>query len=315
MELIRYNLNDEMKIKDKLAIALGQFDGLHLAHTMLIQEAVKIAKEKNIKSAVLTFDPHPDFILKKRENHGYITPITSKANYIASLGVDYLIIINFNLEVSQLAPEDFEKIFLFSLDIDTLIAGFDFRYGRMGKGSVDRLKELHRFSVIKFEEVKYENQKMGSELVRQYLEAGELEHVTNILGRYYNITGKVVPGNKVGRKMGFKTANIDLEENYHFLRKGVYGVFVYIENKRYLGVCNIGNNPSINYTERPRLEVHIFDFDEYIYNQEISVDFVFFIRDEIKFDSIEELIKQINKDVIYTKENLIKFVGVGSLNE
>lgn len=308
MELIRCKINDSIKIEEPLAVAVGQFDGLHLAHTMLIQEAVKVAREKNIKSAVLTFDPHPDFILKKRDNHGYITPISSKASFIEKLGIDYLIIIEFSLEISQLEPSEFEEKFLFNLKIDTLVAGFDFRYGRMGKGNVNSLIELNKFSVIKFEEVKYQNQKMGSELVRKYLEDGDLDHVTNILGRFYNITGRVVPGNKVGRTLGFKTANINLEENYHFLRKGVYGVLVYIDDKRHLGVCNIGNNPSINYTEKPRLEVHIFDFDQFIYDQEISVDFVFFIRDEMKFDSLEELINQIHQDVVYTKEHLPKYI-------
>lgn len=304
MEVIRYRLGDKLNINEKIVVAIGQFDGLHLAHKTLIKKAIEIAREKNIKSAVITFDPHPDYILGKRENLGYITPISAKANYLKSLGVDYLILIEFTKELSQLEPSEFENEVLLSLNLDTLVAGFDYRYGKMGKGNLDTLRKLNRFEVVEIPKINYQDEKMGSDLVRKYLSLGELEHVKNILGRYYNVTGKVVSGNKVGRKLGFKTANVNLEEDYHFLRKGVYGVFVTIKEKCYLGVSNIGNNPSVNYVERPRLEVHILDFEDEIYDELISVDFVFFIRDEEKFDNLDDLINQITEDVKIARNKL-----------
>ncbi|HQA20220.1 MAG: riboflavin biosynthesis protein RibF [Acholeplasmataceae bacterium] len=305
MELITYKLGDNLHLSEKIIAAIGQFDGLHLAHTTLIKKAISLAKTKNIKSAVITFDPHPDFVLGKRANYGYITPISAKINYLQSLGIDYLILIEFTKELSQLEPSEFEQKILLSLNIDTLVAGFDFHYGRFGKGNIDTLRDLNKFDVIEIPMIEYQNEKMGSDLVRKYLTLGELDHVKNILGRYYNITGKVVPGNKVGRILGFKTANVSLDDDYHFLRKGVYGVIVTINNKEYLGVANIGNNPTVNYVERPRLEVHILDFNDDIYGQEISVDFVFFIRDEEKFININDLIKQIEEDAKIAKEKLL----------
>ena len=304
MELIRVSENISATMNERLVVAMGQFDGLHHAHLTLLQKATSIAKEKQCKSAVISFDPHPDFILKKRENHGYITPLKEKRDLMESVGIDYFILVHFTESVAQMSPTLFIDTFLTPLQIDTLVVGFDFRFGHKGAGQIEDLKKHTHVEVI--DEIKYDNKKMGSELVRDYLESGQIRHVTNILGRYYNITGKVITGNQVGRKIGIRTANLLIDEDYHFLKKGVYAVFVKIDQKSYFGACNIGNNPSINYTEKPRLEVHILDFNETIYEKEISVDFVHFLREEFYYEDKEKLINQIKQDIIDVRTILTK---------
>lgn len=301
MELIHFEYHKNYNLGD-LVIAMGEFDGLHLAHQELINRAISYAKKINAKSAVFSFDPHPDFVLKKRNNQGYITPLNVKIKALETLGVDYFVLIPFTLEFSKVLPHEFEERVLSKFSIKRIVVGFDYRYGYRGSGNADTLKQ--NFDVDVVQQIDFMNQKMGSNEIRELLLQGKIHEVTQMLGRYYNITGRVVSGNKVGRKMGIRTANVTLEEHYQILRKGVYAVFVNLNNRKYLGVCNIGNNPTVNYVEVPRLEVHILSFDEIIYNEIISVDFVEFLRDEIKFDSVDELINQINEDIMKTREIL-----------
>lgn len=303
MELIRFEIGKDYNI-GQIAIALGEFDGLHVAHQVLIKKAVNYAKDNNIKSAVFSFDPHPDFVLKKRTNHGYITPMTEKMDRLEKLGVDYFVVLPFTLEFSRLDPIEFINDYLNSFAIRKIVVGFDYRFGFKGKGNTDLLKE--HFNVEVVEKIELDNLKIGSNEIREFLMKGDLDTVKSMLGRYYNITGNVITGNKVGRTFGIRTANIQIEEHYQTIRKGVYAVFVNFNGDRYFGVCNIGNNPTINYVKIPRLEVHILDFNKEIYEKEISVDFVKFLRDEFKFDTVEEMVVQINKDIENAKEILEK---------
>jgi riboflavin kinase/FMN adenylyltransferase len=303
MELIKFKLGEKYNL-GKLAVALGEFDGLHIAHQELIKKAINYAKANNIKSAVVSFDPHPDYVLKKRFDQGYITPMKAKAEKLEELGVDYFIVIPFTIELAKLSPNDFINNYLKAFEIEKVVVGFDFRFGHRGSGNSDTLREHFKVEVV--ERITLHDEKIGSNEIRDYLIQGEMEKVKNMLGRYYNITGKVVSGNQVGRTLGIRTANIQIEERYQVLRKGVYAVYVSFNNKRYFGVCNIGNNPTINYVSIPRLEVHILDFNQEIYDEVISVDFVKFLRDEEKFASVEAMIAQINQDIINTKAILEK---------
>lgn len=294
MELIYFDYHDYHHLGG-IALALGEFDGLHLAHQTLIGEAVKYAQENNLKTAVLSFDPHPDFVLKKRPYQGYITPLAEKAKALAKLGVDYLFVINFTISFASLSPEEFEKQVLDKLDIRKLFVGFDYRYGSKGKGNPERLKEIYPTFVL--ERITLNNQKIGSEEIRDLLASGKTEEAAKLLGRYYQISGKVVPGDGIGRKLGIRTANIALEADYQFLKNGVYAVFVTLSGMKFFGVCNIGHNPTVNYVERPRLEVHILNFEKDLYGSEITVDFVRFLRPEIKFSDSAALVAQIQKDI------------------
>lgn len=294
MELIHFQDLDYHHL-GRLALALGEFDGLHIAHQRLIQEAVRFARENGLKSAALTFDPHPDFVLKKRPYQGYITPFSEKMKAMESLGLDYLIVVNFTSEFAGLAPEEFEKNVLSRFLIAKLFVGFDYRYGRRGAGTAERLKGIYPTRVM--EEITFKDEKVGSTVIRGLLAEGRTEEAATLLGRFYSITGKVTPGEGVGRTIGYPTANIELAEDYHFLKKGVYAVYVTLGSEKFRGVCNLGHNPTLNYVERPRLEVHILDFNKNIYGREISVEFVRFLRPEIKYDNLADLAEQIKEDI------------------
>ncbi|MDD3171403.1 MAG: riboflavin biosynthesis protein RibF [Bacilli bacterium] len=294
MELIEFHQNEKFNI-GKIVLALGIFDGLHLAHQLIIQKAVAEAQRLKIKSAVMTFDPHPDYVLKKRENRGYLTPLSEKKNFMEKMGVDYLIIVPFTTKISETTADDFENDILNRFDIVSIVIGYDYTYGYKGQGTA--LKLAHKFNTIIVDEQLLGDERYASDIIRKNLLEGNLQKVTEMLGRYYNISGKVARGNQIGRKIGFRTANIILGEEYQTLKIGVYGVIVTIDDKKYLGVCNIGHNPSVKYLDEPRLEVHVLDFVGDLYSKYISVDFVMFIRDEKKFATIDELVARIKVDV------------------
>jgi len=300
MDIIRLNKNDELKLIDKAAVAIGQFDGLHIGHLKLIKSMQKTAEKQNLKSAIITFDPHPDYVLGKRKNDGYITPLVEKIKILEDLKIDYMIVISFDKELSQMEPQIFYNRFLSTFD--AILVGSDFRFGYRGKGNVDLLKANGK-EVIAVGLEKHGDEKIGSNWVRKLISEGRVSELSKLLGRNYIISGVVNEGSKIGRTLGFKTANVELKEEYQIIKKGVYAVLVNILNKQYLGVCNIGNNPSINYIEKMRLEVHILDFEKDIYGQDISIEFLERIRDEFKFEKIDDLIKQIEKDIEYVREN------------
>ena len=300
MEVIRLGINDKLNIDAKLAATLGQFDGIHIGHMKLINEVKNIALKENLKSALITFDPHPDFVLRKRENLGYLLPLQDKIKSLEELDFDYLIVIEFSVPMSEMSPNEFYDKYLSSLEV--LVVGSDFRFGYRGKGNVELLKTMD-IRVIAIDVLKMNNIKIGSNQIRELLMNGEVDKIYQLLNHYYNITGVVRHGAKVGRTLGIRTANVDLNEEYQIIKKGVYAVTVNTNAGIFLGVCNIGNNPSINYVEKMRLEVHILDFEGELYNETISIDFLQRIRDELYFANIQDLIDQIHNDIKYVKEN------------
>ncbi|MDD3382531.1 MAG: bifunctional riboflavin kinase/FAD synthetase [Bacilli bacterium] len=303
MELINIDYKG-LSFDKKIILAAGQFDGLHIAHLEIIKKTIENANINKCNSAIMTFDPHPDYFLNKREKLGYITPLNKKISLLESLGIDYLIVIKFDQNLCSMSFQDFEKNILNKLNIIKIVAGFDFRYGYKGLGNVDTLKKQYEIDVI--DEIKYNGVKLGSNLIRDFLEQGNVKEVYKLLGRYYSIKGIVETGNKIGQTLGIRTANITLKDDYYILKTGVYGVYIDVRGKEYVGVCNIGNNPTLNYSERRKLEVHIFDFDQDIYNVEIIVKFVYYLREEKKFDSKEKLILEVNKDIQNVKNKLVK---------
>lgn len=298
MEVIRLMHGDHIPVLPQMVIGIGQFDGLHKAHLTIIGKVKEIAKEKQKASCIVTFDPHPDYVLGKRIENTYITPLEKKISILSELGIDFMIIIHFTLEVASMLPNEFLDNYINQLDVDTIVAGFDYRYGYRGMGNVETLQRSTKqgVTVCVVDEILFQDAKMGATLIRELLSKGDVTTVKDILGRYYAIAGTVSPGGKVGRTLGFKTANIELSERYQEIKSGVYGVIVTVHDKQYLGICNIGFNPTINTTTRLRLEVHIIDFEEDIYGEEINVDFVYRIRDELWFPKIEDLIERIHQD-------------------
>ncbi|MFC4404533.1 riboflavin biosynthesis protein RibF [Gracilibacillus xinjiangensis] len=280
--------------------AIGFFDGIHKGHQKVINQALNIAHNTHKQSAVITFDPHPSVILKgKIEDVQYLTPLEEKAEQIESLGIDRLYIIRFDRKLSQLAPEDFLAHFIIGLNVDHLVAGYDFTFGFKGAGNMNNIDELlpEPIEVTMIDKINFKDQKISSSRIRESILAGKVEEAETLLGRPLQLTGEVIHGDKRGRTIGYPTANLMLDKPYFLPKIGVYAVEVDIDGNTYFGMANLGYKPTFSEQRLdPKIEVHIFDFDQNLYGQKIKVIWKQFIREEVKFAGIDQLISQLKQD-------------------
>ncbi|WP_186577427.1 riboflavin biosynthesis protein RibF [Aquibacillus kalidii] len=280
--------------------AIGFFDGIHRGHQKVIQTAHSIAKDQGKESAVITFTPHPSVVLRKDKQHAsYITPLIEKQRLLEQMGIDRLYVITFNLELSKLSPQVFIDDFIIGLNITSLVAGFDFSYGHMGKGSMNTIEEHSRgkFKTTVVGKVQEDLEKISSTRIRKHLLSGNIEAANDLLGRPLKIRGVVVEGDKRGRTIGYPTANIQPADNYFFPKVGVYAVAIKVEKNRYFGMANLGYKPTFQENrELPSIEVHIFDYKEDIYGKELVIEWKKYIRDERKLSDTAELFSQLKAD-------------------
>jgi riboflavin kinase / FMN adenylyltransferase len=308
MEVIYLEHPHQLSNMPPLSCALGFFDGVHLGHQKVILEAKKQAQLLGIKSAVMTFFPHPSVVLGKNVQHiQYISPLKDKEKLISNLGIDYLIIIHFTLEFAHLLPQQFVDQYIIGLNVKHVVAGFDYSYGKFGKGTMETLPfhSRNQFSYTVIEKLTNKGEKISSTLVRSYINEGKVDLLDSLLGRYYQTGGVVIHGDKRGRTIGFPTANIDVIADYLVPPLGVYAVRIQVKQKWYEGVCNVGYKPTFKFEKsaKPSIEVHILDFDEDIYGQTVQIEWHKYIRKEQKFNGINELINQIQND----KETAIQY--------
>lgn len=303
MEIIRLNFPHGLNINElpPIAMALGYFDGVHLGHQRVILEAKKEAEQKGIKSAVMTFDPHPSVVLGKKVQHvEYITPLEEKIRIIETMGIDYLFVVHFTTEFANLLPQEFIDQYIIGLNVKHVIAGFDYSYGRMGKGTMETMPfhSRNEFSYTIVPKLTKGEEKISSTLIREVIKNGRMEELPPLLGRFYSTSGIVIHGDKRGRTIGFPTANIDMNEEYIIPPLGVYAVKVFVNGAWHEGVCNIGHKPTFKNEQesKPSVEVHLFQFDSEIYGYEVKVEWHIYLRKEQKFSGIQELVAQIERD-------------------
>ena len=292
---------NESEATTSYSLAIGFFDGVHKGHQAVIQSAIKKAKELNVKSAVMTFDPHPSIVLGgRKEKVFYITPLQQKINVLKELDVDTVFVVQFTSDFAKLTPEEFINFFIRELNVVHVTAGFDFSFGAFGKGNMETMKELSNgdYGVTVVEKLADDEEKISSTRIRQNLQKGDMEEVHNLLGRPYEVPGIVIHGDKRGRTIGFPTANIQSHEGSYIPATGVYAVRILVQDEWYDGVCNVGYKPTFKNPEDKQLsiEVHILDFEKNIYGEEVVVGWYKRIRSEQKFDGIESLKAQIEKD-------------------
>lgn len=287
MEILYFSFN--AKFNEPLDVTIGAYDGIHSGHIKVINDLVN---NKINKTAVMTFLIHPDIYLKKREDVGSILTNKEKEDFFSKLGVDYLIYLD--NELLKLTYLEFNE-YLKKLNVKRIVVGEDFHYGKDGIGNIETLK--NDFLVDTISLVKENNIKLSSSIVRDALKKGDIKQVNKILKHDFVISGQVLHGDRIGTVLGFKTANLEPHEKYHDLRFGVYKVKVMIDGTEYLGIANFGYNPTIKKNSVPRLETHIFNYNNDLYGKYIDVIFIDFIRDEKLFSSKEELIKQIEEDI------------------
>jgi riboflavin kinase / FMN adenylyltransferase len=301
-----YHKLSDFKPKGNAVVTIGTFDGVHLGHQKILKRLTEKAKEVGGESVVLTFWPHPRLVVSPNDdNLKLLTTIDEKTEILEKLDLDHLLILPFTREFSELSAEKYiEDILLEAIGTSTLVIGYDHRFGKNREGGIDYLiKNASRFK-IEIEEIsrqELEKITISSTKIRKSLENGEIRAANELLNRNYSFDGPVVKGRQLGRTIGFPTANVAVQKNYKLIPKnGVYASKIFLRNEVFFGIMNIGNRPTVDGIGRTQ-EVHIFDFQDDIYGEIIKVEVLDFIREEKKFDSIQELIKQIEADCITCK--------------
>jgi riboflavin kinase/FMN adenylyltransferase len=281
-------------------VTIGTFDGIHLGHQKILSRLIKSSKNKDLNSVVLTFFPHPRIILNKYNEVKMIDTLDEKIIHLNEIGIDSLVIHPFDKNFSLLSANQFIKDFLVDkLKIKHIIIGYDHRFGKGREASVTDLKNYaddYDFTVEEIKAQEIEKITVSSTKIRNSINQGDIKTTEKYLGRSFNLTGKIVKGDGLGKKINYPTANIFIEETYKIIPKdGVYLVETIIEDKLFNGMMNIGHRPTIG-TNVKSIEVHLFNFNEDIYGQVISIKMISKIRDEKKFSSIEALKEQLVKD-------------------
>jgi riboflavin kinase/FMN adenylyltransferase len=302
-----HNLNTKKNFKSRnLCLCIGNFDGIHLGHQHVIKKIIKNSQSDNLKSAIMTFVPHPKIYFKKTDGHFNIITNNDKKNFLKSLGLEHYIEYKFNNFLSNLDAVDFiEKILVKQLSVKKIVVGKDFRFGKDRKGDTSLLKKLsskhkYKLSIIGHVKNKRTNLKFSSSIIRKNINEGSFEQVTQSLGRNWFMQGKIVKGSQKARLINFPTAN--MKPGNHILPKnGVYCVNVTFNGNLYKGIANFGERPTVKGVNL-LLETHIFEFNREIYGKELTVEFLTFIRSEKKFKDFKSLTTQINKDVITAKK-------------
>jgi riboflavin kinase/FMN adenylyltransferase len=280
-------------------LAIGYFDGVHIGHLEVIGKAKQIASQKGIPCGVMTFDPHPREVLGTTKINSYLTPLEEKLRQFQKLELDYVVLIEFDVSFSKISPVGFLEKVLLPIGTDTVVVGFDFTFGHLGKGTSEMLKQLgqEHFDVQVVEPIKRYGEKVSSTVIREQLHEGQVDNLTSLLGRNYSIEGTVVEGDARGRTIGFPTANIELTAPYMVPRQGVYVVKVMGDDLDKYAVMNVGVKPTFKNDKLLTLEAHLLGFQGDLYGQKITVEFLHYLRMEKKFDGVQALIEQIQMDV------------------
>jgi len=281
-------------------LTIGTFDGVHIGHNKILTKLVEESKKNNLSSLIMTFFPHPRMVLQKSQEIKMIDTIDEKIYLFKKTGVDNLIIQPFDENFSKIRAKEFvEEILVKKLKIKHIIIGYDHRFGKDREASVDDLKKFglnYMFTVEEIAAQEIHSIAISSTKIRNAILKGEIKKCNEYLGRNFMLTGEVVHGDALGKKINFPTANIEIPETYKIIPKnGVYLVKAIINSERYFGMMNIGVRPTIG-GEKKSLEIHFFNFKDNIYNKTISVEIICKIRDEEKFSSIDELKIQLKKD-------------------
>lgn len=293
--------------KDNIAVVLGNFDGIHKGHQYLIGDTIKKANEKNLKPSILLFKNHTKSIINHdTDSICILTSNRQKLEILKEMGIKIVYTMNFDENIMKLTSEEFVKnILVKKLNAKLVTVGFDYRFGHKASGDSKYLKQLGEkegFETNIIMPIYVRDEIVSSTKIRNLIKLGNIKKANELLGRYYTIIGKVITGNRRGKKMGYPTANMDLSHNYVIPKTGVYQTITLLENKKFISLTNIGYNPTFN-GEKLKIENHILDFNGNLYDKFIQIQFIDFIREDIKFNTVKELIKQIDNDVEYIKRN------------
>ena len=281
-------------------LTIGTFDGVHIGHQKIISNLVASAKQENLCGIVLTFFPHPRMVLQKDSKLKMIDTLEEKRKILESLGVEVLIIQPFTIEFSRMTATEYTRdILVNSLNISKLIIGYDHRFGRNREATVHDLKEFganYEFEVEEIPAQDIESIAVSSTKVRNAIISGDMKKANQYLVRPFSVSGNIIKGDKIGRKIGYPTANLEIKEDYKLQpQNGVYLVQCHLNNKRYFGMMNVGKRPTVS-GKKKRIETYFFNFEGDLYGEDLKIDLLEKIRDEQKFDSLDSLGNQLGID-------------------
>ncbi|MAU63775.1 MAG: riboflavin biosynthesis protein RibF [Flavobacteriaceae bacterium] len=291
---------DNFSINCESIITIGTFDGVHKGHQKILKKLIKESSKLNLESIVLTFFPHPRIVLNPNSPLKLINTIDERSSLFENSGIDTLITHPFDKNFSELSPEEFVKnILVNKLNIKKILIGYDHRFGKNRTAGIKDLKKLglkYNFNVIEISAEEQNNISISSTKIRNSIIEGNIRKANSFLGYDFSLKGKVIKGNKIGRTIGFPTANLEIDEEYKLIPKnGVYLIYTKFEKQVFFGMMNIGVKPTLKF-KKESIEVNLFDWEKDIYGEFIEVFFLDYIRDEKKFDSLIELTHQIKID-------------------
>src|SRR5881227_1098656 len=299
METFR-SISELSKLRGPLFLAIGVFDGVHLGHQAVISTSAQHARAANGTPIVVTFDPHPEKILRPERAPHLLTATPHKIALIRELGVAHLLIITFDKKFAATEPEDFvQQLVKHSNPLREICVGHQWSFGKNRRGNLELLKKLGAqfdFNVVGIPPVTVNGEVVSSTTIRRAIEAGDLKKAAKMLGREYTILGTVVRGDDLGKKIGFPTANLSAH-NEQFQPNGVYFAEAKLDGVVYPGVVNLGYRPTVGTKNERVLEIHLVDFNRDIYGKDIEVRFIRYLRTEKKFANVDALVRQIKADV------------------
>lgn len=272
-------------------LCLGYFDGVHMGHTLLIEKA----REKNVKVGVLTFDKPTSLFLKNNKTSSCITSLKDKIDIFEKLNVDYMFVLKMDENILNFSIKEFIEEILKKININQIFVGEDYKFAKNRLGDPNCLKKHYVTNIVQL--LKIDDKKISSSFIKELIIKGSIEEANEFLKYNYTLKGKVVEGNKIGKTISFPTANIQLDDNYVLPKNGVYKSNIFIGEKMYPSITNIGVHPTVLQSDYPIIEVHILNFNEDIYGQNVKVELLKFIRDEKYFDNMEQLKLQILHDI------------------
>jgi len=283
-----------------LVATIGFFDGVHIGHRFLIDQVKQEAESRNLPSAVITFPVHPRKVLQKDYQPALLCGFDEKISRLATTGVDYCVCLDFTVEISKLSARQYmQQILKDRLNVDTLVIGYDHRFGHNREDGFEDYKRYGEeigIQVVRAEELTGQGH-VSSSRIRRLLGEGQIRKAAELLSYNYTISGKIVEGFKVGRTIGFPTANIQIWETYKVIPAfGVYAVYVHVDEQQYDGMLYIGKRPTLHNGDNISVEVNLFDFDGDLYNKDLTAEFLDFIRFDEKFSDIDTLKEQIRQD-------------------
>lgn len=289
-------------------LTIGSFDGVHLGHQFLISHLVSSAHQAGARAVLLTFQPHPAVVLRGLNTPYFLSTHEEKLEYLSQLDLDAVITLEFTHELASLSADEFVLLLTTAMDLKCLCVGKGFALGRNRVGTQEYLADLGTrlgFSMGAVPVLEQDGVKISSSLIRSYLQEGNVEKANSLLGKLYSVSGEVVHGERRGRELGFPTANIQVPYTRILPARGVYACQVKVDQVVYHAVANIGLRPTFTEGQASsRLEAHLLDYSGDLYTHNIRVEFIKRLRDEMKFQSVQELVDQVQADIRRTREEL-----------